>query len=166
MRSRERSEHNVKSQQVNPPNPTHPNLYALRHQNRPRKTCRLWHLARLEQKEVFDETWISDATCVGHNEEDVQPFHDLFLEEQDSEREGQVSSEVPTMKKYYTNGELYKLLHPAEADLPYVYDNFDWPHCEVSLCVSGVRACVCARVCACVRACVHVFVYGYPRWIF
>lgn len=97
----------------------------------PRK-LRLWHLARMEQKPIFNETWISDATCVGHNEDDVQPFHDLFLEEQVSDREGEASSEVPAMKKYYTNGELYGLLHPAKMNLPYVYDNFEWPHCDVS----------------------------------
>lgn len=93
----------------------------------------------MEQKAVFDETWISDSTCFGHNEEDVQPFHDLFLEEAVSEREGEASSEVPTAKNYYTNGDLYGLLHPGEMNLPYVYDNFAWPHCEVSL--------VCFRGC-------------------
>jgi len=46
---------------------------------------RLWHLSRLEQKPSFNETWISDNTCTGHNEY-----------------------------------------------LPYVYDNFEWPHCDVS----------------------------------
>lgn len=86
----------------------------------------------MEQKAVFDETWISDSTCVGHNEDDVQPFHDLFLEEKVSEREGERSSDVASAKKYYTNGEMYALLHPGEMDLPYVYDNFEWEHCDVS----------------------------------
>eukprot|EP00752_Nemacystus_decipiens_P001330 g1320.t1 len=91
---------------------------------------RLWHLARMEQKPIFNETWISDSTCIGHNEDDVQPFHDLFLEEQVAGREEEVSSGVPVMKNYYTNGELYDLLHPSEMNLPYVYDNFEWPHCD------------------------------------
>lgn len=30
---------------------------------------------------------------------------------------------------YYTNSELYSHLNPASEDLPYVYDNFRWPHC-------------------------------------
>lgn len=35
-------------------------------------------------------------------------------------------------KFYYTNMELYDLLDPRAADSPYVYDNFEWPHCDVS----------------------------------
>eukprot|EP00903_Cladosiphon_okamuranus_P007185 g6977.t1 len=84
----------------------------------------------MEQKPIFNETWVSDSTCVGHNEHDVQPFHDLFLEERVSGREGEESSEVTAAKKFYTNGELYALLHPSKMDLPYVYDNFEWPHCD------------------------------------
>lgn len=123
---------------------------------------RLWHLARMEQKSIFDETWISDSTCVGHNEYDVQPFHDLFLEEQVSEREGEASSEVPASKKYYTNGELYGLLHPSEMNLPYVYDNFEWPHCDVSLCFCCF--CIAFSVSVCLhptfRLIVHCFFSG------
>lgn len=44
------------------------------------------------------------------------------------------------IKVYYTNGELYDLLRPEETDLPYVYDNFAWPHCSVS---SGLLLAVC-----------------------
>ena len=28
-----------------------------------------------------------------------------------------------------TNIELYENLHPKNRELPYVYDNFEWPHC-------------------------------------
>jgi hypothetical protein len=31
---------------------------------------------------------------------------------------------------YYTNMELYSLLHPASQKLQYVYDNFNWAHCD------------------------------------
>ena len=41
---------------------------------------RLWHLIRLEGLKGFDETWIPDHPCYGHNPEDTTPFHDLFLE--------------------------------------------------------------------------------------
>ncbi|CAM9529630.1 unnamed protein product [Ectocarpus sp. 12 AP-2014] len=94
---------------------------------------RLWHLSRLEQNPVFNETWISDSTCVGHNADDVQPFHDLFLEEHEGEPDviGSAGGEsVGPLKGYYTNAELYDLLHPAGMQLPYVYDNFAWPHCD------------------------------------
>ncbi|CAN0353347.1 unnamed protein product [Ectocarpus sp. 6 AP-2014] len=33
-------------------------------------------------------------------------------------------------KKYYTNAELYHLLDPNGDEVPYVYDNFEWPHCD------------------------------------
>ncbi|CAM9993354.1 unnamed protein product [Ectocarpus sp. 12 AP-2014] len=33
-------------------------------------------------------------------------------------------------KKYYTNAELYQLLDPNGDEVPYVYDNFEWPHCD------------------------------------
>ncbi|CAB1110722.1 unnamed protein product [Ectocarpus sp. CCAP 1310/34] len=94
---------------------------------------RLWHLSRLEQDPVFNETWISDSTCVGHNADDVQPFHDLFLEEHEGEPDvvGSAGGEsVGPLKGYYTNAELYDLLHPAGMQLPYMYDNFAWPHCD------------------------------------
>lgn len=42
---------------------------------------RLWHLRRLEASESFNETWVSDHTCYGHNPDDKQPFHNLFLED-------------------------------------------------------------------------------------
>jgi len=31
---------------------------------------------------------------------------------------------------YYTNMELYEYLHPSNRFLQYVYDNFEWPHCD------------------------------------
>lgn len=39
---------------------------------------------------------------------------------------------VAPPKTYYTNEELYELLKPRDGVLPYMYDNFDWPHCDVS----------------------------------
>ena len=42
------------------------------------RRIRLWHLRRLEAKERFNETWVSDNSCYGHNPGDKQPFHNLF----------------------------------------------------------------------------------------
>lgn len=39
--------------------------------------------------------------------------------------------QVQGPKKYYTNRELYALLQPDLMDSPYMYDNFEWTHCEV-----------------------------------
>lgn len=35
-------------------------------------------------------------------------------------------------KTYYTNRRLYAMLRPDAMDNPYVYDNFQWAHCDVS----------------------------------
>jgi len=76
---------------------------------------RLWHWKRLANDPDYDETWDPYHTCYGHNPENIQPFKNLF---------GDTDSD------YYSNDALYSLLHPASETLPYVYDNFRWPHCE------------------------------------
>lgn len=45
------------------------------------ETCRLWHLRRLEASESFNETWLADHSCYGHNPDDFQPFHNLFIQD-------------------------------------------------------------------------------------
>lgn len=75
---------------------------------------RLWHYMRLS-KRVYNETWDPYHTCYGHNPDDLQPFRNLFDDK----------------NEYYTNSELYTLLHPKNIHLPYMYDNFEWPHCEM-----------------------------------
>lgn len=91
---------------------------------------RLWHWRRLNG--FTDENWPSDSkhtyfhevyssegsvlqngSCYGHAPEDVMIWRNLFDEDD----------------HYYTNSELYSHLNPASEDLPYVYDNFRWPHC-------------------------------------
>ena len=66
-----------------------PRPYRLIHvrKTRPRTTNiltangnRRWHLIRLEGQEDFDETWIPDHPCYGHNPDDTTPLHGLFLE--------------------------------------------------------------------------------------
>ena len=41
-------------------------------------------------------------------------------------------SSTSAANTYYTNAELYTLLHPMSQKLQYVYDNFNWPHCDQS----------------------------------
>lgn len=92
--------------------------------------------------EDFDEQWDPFHTCVGHNPEDLQPFHNLFpswdafnstLSGAESPAEGAATSSKPAgLKQYYKNKELYDLLRPDTEHLPYLYDNFQWPHCSVS----------------------------------
>jgi len=88
---------------------------------------RLWHLRRLENDTALDETW-EDNDCYGHSLTDIQPLFNLF-------------GDPPTdgvVKKYHTNQELYELLRPDGTAIPYMYDNFQWPHCSVSQPMQGV----------------------------
>lgn len=98
---------------------------------------RLWHLKRLGATD-FDETWDPYNTCVGHNPDDLQPFHGLFptWDAANATLSGKTFSsnngEPASIKDYYRNSELYELLRPDTTNLPYMYDNFAWPHCSVS----------------------------------
>jgi hypothetical protein len=62
--------------------------------------------------EVFDSNVHPDSdTCAGHAETDSLVF-------------GQIDGQT------FTNGEYYSYLDPSSANTPYVYDNFEWSHCE------------------------------------
>jgi len=76
---------------------------------------RLWHFKRLGNMQNYDETWDPYHTCYGHNPTNFQPFKNLF----DSD------------DRYYTNIELYEYFRPHQEALQYMYDNFQWPHCEL-----------------------------------
>ena len=89
----------------------------------------------------FDDVWLDDHTCYGHNPKDIQPFHDLFLgtfEEAKGDGDFEdkaglsVDGSVSPIKRYYTNEMLYELLRPDGMASPYVYDHFVWSHCDVS----------------------------------
>ena len=45
----------------------------------------------------------------------------------DAEREVRAASQP----LFYTNAQLKLLMSPDRAPLPYMYDNFAWPHCEM-----------------------------------
>jgi len=56
-----------------------------------------------------------EATCPGHNEDDLLPFEDLF----------------PGQRGLVTNAEFYARTHPIDGDTDYVYDTLDyWPACD------------------------------------
>jgi len=79
---------------------------------------RLWHWMRLSPYYYgFNDTWVNGqyGDCLGHYKSDIPGnFTNLF------DHDNQV----------YTNIELYEKLHPLNENLPYVYDNFIWTHCE------------------------------------
>jgi len=76
---------------------------------------RLWHYKRLGPTDNYDETWDPYHTCYGHNPSNFQPFKNIF----------------DSNDNYYTNAELYENLRPDKPVLQYMYDSFDWPHCEL-----------------------------------
>ena len=63
------------------------------------------------------KAWSVEGTkisyCQGHDTGDILPFTFLFE-----------SHDGP-----YSNKELVDLMDPTGADSPYIYDNFEWPHC-------------------------------------
>jgi hypothetical protein len=76
---------------------------------------RLWHFKRLGNKKNYDDSWDPYHTCYGHNPADFQPFKNLFDDED----------------RYYNNMELYELFNPASNSIPYMYEHFEWPHCDM-----------------------------------
>lgn len=77
---------------------------------------RLWHWKRLAQDPNFNETWDPYHSCYGHNPEDLQPFANLF--------------DLPSHDVFYSNQEIKDLLHPMREELTYMYDDFNWRHCN------------------------------------
>jgi len=80
---------------------------------------RLWHWIRLSaDHENFDDTWAYDAdVCLGHNPDDLQPWTSQLF--------GLDGEQM------LTNTELYELMNPGADVLPYIYDNYNWPHCKL-----------------------------------
>lgn len=77
---------------------------------------RLWAYIRLSDDYVnFNHTWKDDSSCYGRSKDDTMPFKNLLNEGSD---------------KFYTNGDLYNLFDPSNPDLTYIYDHFDWDHCN------------------------------------
>ena len=59
------------------------------------------------------------AQCKGHHAFDLTPSRTLY------ER-----SDGSYVYEYLTNHEVLKMTHPREYQMPYIYDNFRWDHCE------------------------------------
>ena len=81
---------------------------------------RLWHWIRLQATpDTFTDDWADGNTCYGHNPNDYQPFTgDLF-------------NLANKRNDYLTNRELYNLFDPGRDAVPYIYDNYEWPHCNM-----------------------------------
>ena len=56
------------------------------------------------------------GTCPGHGADDALPFAGLAA--------GAAAGD------FYTNLQMFAFLSPLSEDLPYVYDDFAWKHCD------------------------------------
>ena len=56
-----------------------------------------------------------EASCQGHSKDDVLIWKNLVDDDNSA----------------YTNAELYENLRPDKPQIQYMYDSFDWPHCEL-----------------------------------
>ncbi|CAM9923080.1 unnamed protein product [Discosporangium mesarthrocarpum] len=85
---------------------------------------RLWQWRRVLG--MSNDTWPDGSyvhkpwDCWGHAESDLLPMGGV----QGGGAWGDTDFEG------YTNGELYKLMDPLQSFLPYVYEDFEWPHCQ------------------------------------
>ena len=60
------------------------------------------------------------SDCRGHNAYDVTSYESHVLD-----------PETGTFEyRYLTNGEVFDLSAPGNYSLDYVYDNFEWTHCD------------------------------------
>lgn len=90
---------------------------------------RMWHYMRLTNAgDDDDEAWNefsglegddSSATCNwSKHAHSLLPWYNL------------TSYTTSNPDGYYTNYELMELFHPANIELPFLFDTFDWGHCE------------------------------------
>mmetsp|Transcript_71193 Transcript_71193/g.200183 ORF Transcript_71193/g.200183 Transcript_71193/m.200183 type:complete len:283 (-) Transcript_71193:46-894(-) len=89
---------------------------------------RMWHHLRLKNLSNSTSDWnafigesgnSSGHTCAWSRHADsLLPWRNL--------------TSMPTADAdgYYTNAELMELFHPSSIELPFVFDTFDWGHCE------------------------------------
>ena len=82
---------------------------------------RLWQWKRASPSPYAYE-WLSGSAASNPNCREMENGHDV--------------NNTRTWKNlfddddvFYTNHELHALFDPANADLPYVFDHFEWPHC-------------------------------------
>lgn len=60
---------------------------------------RAWHLTRLGNHQ-FNDTWVADHTCYGHNPDDTQPFFNLFPSKEEKRDSEQYRNAVPSSGGY------------------------------------------------------------------
>jgi hypothetical protein len=76
----------------------------------------------------------TEDVCDGHRAADALPFQD-FLSTSDDGSDASKPAKASYLSGYtsdYTNAEFYTFMSPFNEDLPYMYANFAWTHCDES----------------------------------
>jgi hypothetical protein len=104
---------------------------------------RYWHFIRLAPtfSEDFHNDWLDVTVKAPYNNfmnqsncesmlklDDLLPFKN-FVTSSSSSSSGDDGA-ATTTDTFYSNRDLLDLFSPTNPDLPYVYDNFDWDHCD------------------------------------
>jgi hypothetical protein len=73
----------------------------------------------------------SKGICEGHGENDALPF-DSFTTANTATTSTATTTTTTTggYLSAYTNAEMWSFLDPTNEDLPYMYENFEWEHCD------------------------------------
>jgi len=84
------------------------------------------------------------GTCEGHGEQDALPFDSFAATSKTrTKTTGKTTTTTTTPSGYasaYTNAQMWAFLSPDNADLPYMYDDFKWPHCDEEGFAFGVQS--------------------------
>lgn len=79
---------------------------------------------------MTDQTWAdSEHECTGHSGSNVFPF-DLLEYDTNGFQIRTGLKNMPSGGNTLTNRELLKRLDPHHDSMTYIYDTFQWPHCE------------------------------------
>ena len=73
----------------------------------------------------------SEGICEGHGENDALPF-DSFTTANTATTSTTTTTTTTTggYLSAYTNAEMWSFLDPANEELPYMYETFEWEHCD------------------------------------
>jgi hypothetical protein len=102
-----------------PIHPTIERLLQYRELTRP-FTDRSWNNATGADGEPGRFCVVDQSGCKGHHAGDLTFWYSVSLD----------ASDGVYRRKHLTNEELRERMRPDQYTLPYIYNNFDWPHCS------------------------------------
>merc|ERR1712185_873767 len=74
-----------------------------------------------------DNSWPENATCITSTENACRGHHayDLTFWEATV-----LDANGTYVQRHYTNQEIREMIRPTDYRMPYVYSQFQWPHCD------------------------------------